>query len=315
MGRFDKIRNDYRKSLKSQDTEETLDLLFYRPVGYLWARLARRLGISPNTITIASIFLGIGAGIMFYFPDFWMNVMGVILLVWANSFDSADGQLARMTKQYSTFGRILDGLSGDLWFIAIYVALCLRMSVTESIFSEHEWAVWVLAILAGGCHAKQAAMADYYRQFHLYFVKGPENSEFLTVDRLDEDLKKMSWKGNFFKKLTSSLYRHYTANQEVMTPNMQRLRRLIEHKFGANLPVSFRTEFRQASRPLMKYTNMLTFNTRAIVLFISVLSGFPYMYFVFELTVLNLMLIYMLFRHERICRKFYGKISNGDYND
>lgn len=315
MGRLDEIRNDYRKSLKSQDTEETLDLLFYRPVGYLWAKLARRLGISPNTITIASIFLGIGAGIMFYFPDFWMNVIGVILLVWANSFDSADGQLARMTKQYSTFGRILDGLSGDLWFIAIYVALCLRMSETESIFSAHEWAVWMLAILAGGCHAKQAAMADYYRQFHLYFVKGPENSEFLTVDRLDEDLKKISWKGNFFNKLTSSLYRHYTANQEVMTPKMQRLRRLMEQKFGTNLPISFRNEFRQASRPLMKYTNMLTFNTRAIVLFISVLSGFPYMYFIFELTVLNLMLIYMLFCHERICRKFYDKISNGDYND
>lgn len=314
MGRFEDIKNDYRKSLKSQDTEETLDLLFYRPVGYIWARLARRLGVSPNAITIASIFLGIGSGIMFYFTDFWLNVTGVVLLIWANSFDSADGQLARMTKQYSTFGRILDGLSGDLWFISIYVALCLRMSLAEPLFSGYEWGIWALAILAGGCHAKQAAMADYYRQFHLYFVKGPENSEFLTVDRLDEDLKKMSWKGNFIKKLTSSLYRHYTANQEVMTPNMQRLRRLMERKFGTNLPHSFRKEFRQASRPLMKYTNMLTFNTRAIVLFISVLSGFPYMYFVFELTVLNLMLIYMLFRHERICRKFYNKISDGDYN-
>lgn len=314
MGRFEDIKNDYRKSLKSQDTEETLDLLFYRPIGYIWARLARRLGVSPNAITIASIFLGIGSGIMFYFPDFWLNVIGVVLLIWANSFDSADGQLARMTKQYSTFGRILDGLSGDLWFISIYVALCLRMSLAEPLFSGYEWGIWVLAILAGGCHAKQAAMADYYRQFHLYFVKGPDNSEFLTVDRLDEDLKKMSWKGNFIKRLTSSLYRHYTANQEVMTPNMQRLRRLMERKFGTNLPISFRNEFRQASRPLMKYTNMLTFNTRAIVLFISVLSGFPYMYFVFELTVLNMMLIYMLFRHERICRKFYNKISDGDYN-
>lgn len=313
MGRLDEIKNDYRKSLKSQDTEETLDLWFYRPIGYLWARLARRLGISPNAITIASIFLGIGAGVMFYFNDFWLNVAGVILLIWANSFDSADGQLARMTKQYSTFGRILDGLSGDLWFIAIYVALCLRMSVSEPLFSGHEWAIWVLAILAGGCHAKQAAMADYYRQFHLYFVKGPENSEFLTVDSLDEDLKKMAWKGNFIKKVTSSLYRHYTANQEVMTPNMQRLRRLMERKYGTNIPTSFRNDFRQASRPLMKYTNMLTFNTRAIALFISVLSGFPYLYFIFELTVLNLMLIYMLFRHERICRRFYNLISEGKY--
>ena len=104
----------YRDTLKSMDTEEHIDLAFYRPIGYMWACLAKRLGVTPNAITIASIFLGIGAGIMFYFPDMWLNVAGMLLLVWANSFDSADGQLARMTKQYSRLGRILDGLSGDL---------------------------------------------------------------------------------------------------------------------------------------------------------------------------------------------------------
>ena len=104
----------YQASLKSLDTEEHIDLWFYRPIGYAWACLARRLGITPNAITIASIFLGIGAGIAFYYTNIWINVLGIFLLMWANSFDSADGQLARMTKQYSRIGRILDGLSGDI---------------------------------------------------------------------------------------------------------------------------------------------------------------------------------------------------------
>ena len=105
------------------DTEETFDLIFYRPIGYAWACIAKKLGIKPNAITIASIFLGIGAGVMFYFNDIQLNIIGAILLVWANSFDSADGQLARMTKQYSRIGRILDGVSGDLWFASIYFAI------------------------------------------------------------------------------------------------------------------------------------------------------------------------------------------------
>ena len=29
-----------------------------------------------------------------------------------------------------------------------------------------------MAIVAGICHGKQAAMADTYRQFHLFFVNG-----------------------------------------------------------------------------------------------------------------------------------------------
>lgn len=73
-------------TLKSMDTEEHIDLWFYRKIGYMWACAAKKLGITPNAITIASIFLGIAAGVMFYFPVMWMNVVGMLLLIWANSF-------------------------------------------------------------------------------------------------------------------------------------------------------------------------------------------------------------------------------------
>ncbi|KAA6313076.1 hypothetical protein EZS27_036094, partial [termite gut metagenome] len=48
----------------------------------------------------------------------------------------------------------------------------------------------------------------------------------------------------------------------------------------------------------MKYTNILSFNTRVIVLFIGIFIGQPWIYFVFELTVLNGILVYMIIRHE-----------------
>ena len=161
---------EYQSSLKSMDTEEWWDLHFYRPIGYWWARMARKAGIRPNAITIASIFLGIGSGVCFYFDNIWWNLLGVLLLVWADSYDSADGQLARMTGQYSRIGRILDGVSGDLWFASIYIAICLRENVTSEFFMAHHWVIWVMAVVTGICHGVQAAMADYYRQFHLYFV-------------------------------------------------------------------------------------------------------------------------------------------------
>ena len=85
------LKASYKDTLKSMDTEETIDLCFYRPIGYMWAVLCAKLGIKPNAITIASIFIGVAAGVMFYFDDLWLNIVGVLLLVWANSFDSADG--------------------------------------------------------------------------------------------------------------------------------------------------------------------------------------------------------------------------------
>lgn len=304
----------YQDTLKSLDTEEHIDLWFYRPIGYMWARLAQKLGITPNVITIASIFLGVGAGIAFYYNNLWINVLGMFLLVWANSFDSADGQLARMTGQYSRLGRILDGLAGDLWFITIYFSLCFREIVTSDFFIAHHWVIWTLAVTTGICHAKQASMADCYRQFHLFFLKGKEGSELEQIDDLNAKFKAIPWKGNFWKKLTMAFYVNYTKQQVSTTPNMQKLRAELFRRFGnGEIPQQFRDDFRQLSLPLMKFTNILSFNWRVIALFIALFVRMPWLYFVFEFTVLNSLMIYMVVRHERICRQLTAKLQEGYY--
>lgn len=264
-----KEQSAYRQSLKSLDTEEGIDLAFYRPIGYMWARLAARLGVTPNAITVASIFLGIGAGVCFYFGSMAVNVAGMLLLIWANSFDSADGQLARMTRQYSRIGRILDGVSGDLWFATIYVAICLRENATSTFFMGHPWLIWVIAVVTGICHAKQAAMADYYRQFHLYFLKGESGSELDRAFTLKRRLASLTWRHDFWQKLTLTFYTSYTVQQEATSPAMQSLRHAIAECYpdGTPLPDSLRHDFRMASLPLMKYTNILSFNWRTIALF------------------------------------------------
>lgn len=306
--------SSYRDSLKSMDTEEHIDLAFYRPIGYAWACLAKKLGVTPNAITISSIFIGLGAGVAFYFPELWINVIGMVLLIWANSFDSADGQLARMTKQYSRLGRILDGLSGDFWFAAIYIAICLRENMTSDFFMAHKWVIWVMAVLTGLCHAKQAAMADYYRQFHLYFLRGEEGSELESAYNLKRQLAQLSWSKNFWKKLTMTFYTNYTVQQEATAPAMQALRRELRKRFpDLRIPQSFRDAFRSQSLPLMMYTNILSFNWRTIALFTALFLQMPWLYFAFELTVLNILLVYMVLRHESICRRFTAELKAGKY--
>ena len=308
------LKEEYQASLKSSDTEEWFDLHFHRPLGFLWAKLFEKLGVSPNAITVASIFMGVAGGVMLYFhqPDLaWLNWVGMLLITWADTFDSADGQLARMTQQYSRMGRILDGVSGDFWFAAIGFALVFRElhfgdCITGShFFEEHAWLIWTLGILSGVSHALQAAMADLYRQFHLFFLKGSQGSELDSAAKLKEQYHQLSWGRNFFNKLVLFFYSGYTANQERWTPNMQRLRRALAEKCGEDGVPSqeFRDYFRSLSKPLMKYTNILTFNTRIIACFIAVIINAPWLYFVFEIVVLNILLIYMIARHEGICKK------------
>lgn len=295
-------------TLKSSDTEEFIDIHFYRPIGYRWALFFQKRGITPNAVTIASIFLGVGAGICFYFDNIFVTILGILLLVWANSYDSADGQLARMTQNYSPLGRILDGFAGDLWFASIYIAICTRL------FPEWGFYIWIVAIIAGYFHSKQASMADYYRNIHLLFLKGKAGSELDNSIELRKKYKELNWNNSFFAKLVLFFYLNYTKGQESWTPQFQKLRKEINLKFGEVPPVSFREKFREKSLPLMKWTNILSFNTRAIVLFISMLVSMPWIYFVFELTVLNVILVYMVSKHEKICKKLRKQLEQGNFN-
>ena len=302
-------------SYKSMDTEEFLDIHFNRPIGYLWALFFQRLDVHPNVVTILSFFLGIGAGVMFYYPDLLHSIIGIGLLMWANHFDSCDGQLARLTGKKTLWGRMLDGLAGDVWFVAIYMALCLRLQDDAMPLGlcggvEWGWRIWLLGAVAGLlCHTRQCALADYYRNIHLFYLKGNEGSELDNSRQQRENFRRLPWKGNVWWKLFLFFYGRYTHGQERVTPAFQRLHAWGKQQYGDRIPQAFRDDFRRYSLPLMKYTNILTFNTRAIVLYLSVLAAVPYVYFLFELTVLTAIYCYMHYRHERMCTVLYHQYA------
>jgi hypothetical protein len=290
-------------TLKSADTEEFTDIHFYRPIGYRWALFFNKLGVTPNQITIASIFIGVAAGVCFYFDSLLVGITGIVLLIWANSYDSADGQLARMTNQKSELGRILDGACGDFWFISIYLAIVFRL--------WPQWDFWilVLALATGYFHSKQAAMADYYRNVHLLFLKGKNGSELDNSVELAKKYKTIQWKEKPLVKFFEKTYLNYTRGQENWTPQLQKMLQIINTQYQGEAPTWFRPEFRSQSFPLLKYTNMLSFNLRSWVLFVGILLKLPWIYFVFEITILNIMLIYMVRKHETICRRFSEKLT------
>lgn len=299
-------------TLKSNDTEEWLDIHFTRPLGLLWARFFNKFDVHPNVVTVLSIILGMGAGVCFYFEDIRITILGIILLVWANLYDSCDGQLARMTGKKTRLGRVLDGFAGDAWFFTIYFFICLRLT-PQTIFGEHKWGVWIwlLAAVAGLiCHAKQCQLADYYRNIHLFFLKGESGSELDSSNNLKAEFKQISWKKDFIWKLFLFFYCDYTQAQETLTPAFQQLKAAIKEKYAnKSLPQALRDDFRAGSLPLMKWTNILTFNTRAIFLYIVLLLGEPWLYFVFEIVVMSIIAVYMRAKHEAHCHNILAQLS------
>ncbi len=291
-----------RLSFKSEDTEEWLDVHFTRPIGLAFALLWNKFDIHPNVITIVSIFLGLGAGWMFHYTDLWSNVCGVLLLMFANFCDSTDGQMARLTGKKTLIGRMLDGFSGDVWFFAIYIGIVARLWHQHIPFTNIEWGIWgfVLCALAGfGFHSKQSSLADYYRQIHLFFLLGKEGSE-LDNYRQQRQIYENLPKGEVLSRLFYYNYANYCKSQEQRTPKFQQF--FGRWKSDAALQTEdVRQQLLTGSRPLMKYTNLLTFNSRAITIYVTCLLGCPWVYPLVELTVLQAMYVYMHRKHEKLC--------------
>ncbi len=300
------LREKVLATMKSRDTEGDFELYVTRTPGYLWALLFRRLHVHPIAVTLTSIVIGAAAGYFFWKADLQTNLIGMGLLIWANWYDCADGQLARMTGQKTLIGRILDGFAGDVWFFSIYLFLCLRMTP--------EWGpwIWLLAAWAGlHCHVLQCNIADYYRNIHLWFLFEGRDCE-LTSSREEYDTyRQMRWMSrDWFHKLYLFFYIRYTRRQEGQCPKFQQFYAHLRRVYPTTLPESLRQRFLTESRPLMKYANILTFDTRVGVLFLSLLIGLPWLYFVFECTVLEGIRYYTIHRHESFCHRFDQELPN-----
>lgn len=305
-----------KASMKSKDTEEWLDVYFTRPIGLVFTLLWKRLGVHPTAITVLGMILGAAAGWMFWHSELEYNIYGVILMMCSNFCDSTDGQLARLTGKKTLVGRVLDGFSGDVTFFCVYVALCMRMMGEYIPGTDIHWGlwIWVLAFMAGiMSHSPQCLLSDYYRQIHLFFLKGKEGSE---LDRSEEQwrLYREQPKGALFFRAFYYNYAKYCATQERRTRNFQLLMTEATNRYGSPLgmPAALKEEFLAGSRPLMKYTNLLTFNTRAITLYIACLANLPWVYMLFEIIVMNIMYIYMHHEHEQLCARIVSKIVSAE---
>jgi phosphatidylglycerophosphate synthase len=283
---------------KALDVEETVDVWFYRPLGYVIARACIPLGITPNVVTIVSILIGVTGGHLLWYRDASLNAWGFACWIAADILDSTDGQIARMTNHKSKLGRILDGFGGNLIFTSMYLHLAARMAAT---YPDVPGYLFLLLVLAGGIsHSFQSALADYYRNAYLRFVVDPLRSELDGSEDVRREYQALSFARQPVKKIMMRVYLNYTVQQESISRNFQVLRKKAGSTFNGSFPEWFSSEYRRLNLPMMKYYAILTTNTRMFVMMGAVLLDIPWVYFAVEIVAINAVLIYVIRRQEGV---------------
>lgn len=102
--------------------------------------LALRLGFSPNQVSLFSLFVGLSAAVLFGVGSPWTTLIGALLLQASLIIDCVDGEVARFTRTFSTFGAWLDAATDRVKEYAAYAGLAWGAS-------RHGSDLWLLAAL------------------------------------------------------------------------------------------------------------------------------------------------------------------------
>lgn len=127
-----------------------LDVAFHRRFSRPVSRLAVRFGITPNTITIVSLLVGLMAAWLFWRATPLSAVAGLVLYALAVILDHADGEVARLTLTESATGEWLDIVADTMTHAAVVLAL----GATSAALTGRGATLGVLA--AGGMIASAA---------------------------------------------------------------------------------------------------------------------------------------------------------------
>lgn len=207
---------DYKASLKGTDAEEILDLLIYRPISFQFVKLIYPTNITPNQISTVALIFGVLAGVFYTFGTDLMFIFAAISFFICNVLDCADGQLARLKKNGTRIGRVVDGLIDYITAISTFVGIAIGYSL-----SENPLFVWAITVFAAFSRALQNMYFDNYRNLYLRYVYNIVNDVNSDIKEFEEDLAGLKrMKGRYVAKLLVFIYLKYCYLQKAVTKDI-----------------------------------------------------------------------------------------------
>ncbi|MBM3312416.1 MAG: CDP-alcohol phosphatidyltransferase family protein [Candidatus Aminicenantes bacterium] len=252
---------EYRRSLKAVEVEEPVDLVLYRPLGFLVVKAVYKTPVTPNQITVFAVFIGLLAGLCYGSGRRSGAVAGALLLAFSIVLDCADGQLARLKKNGTRFGRILDGLVDYIVDISVCVGLGIGMAPENNLWR------WVLLLLAlAATYVVHSAVLDYYRARFIDAVQGTtthlEDEDYRSVE---EELAKLRAAGGRpGRKLFLGLYLRYCEMQKRLT---------VRKNDASGLAKQDPEAFRRRNRAAMRGWSFLGGSTANTLFVVATLAG------------------------------------------
>jgi hypothetical protein len=229
---------------------------FVHPLSDRLLPLALRLGLHPNTVSIAGLACGAIAGVFYWhWQNPWFVLGGFLAMVAWHVLDGLDGKLARASGKASPLGRVIDGICDYLVFFCVLVPITLTFP---------NWpAVLGLGLVGGTCHALQAGWYQGEREAWKRRARG--------IFELPPRVISGWWIETNYNKLE--------ARFAAGTPAIDDLLRARPGLLG---------DYLAATAPTVRAMSILSANSRTVAIALACLAGDPRLYWYWEIFGLSL---------------------------
>jgi len=284
------LSTEFKQSLKTVDSEEILDLILFRPISFLFVKLIYNTNITPNQISLVALVFGILSGILYGFGTYQFLILGSASFFICNTLDCMDGQLARLKKNGTKIGRVVDGFIDYITSISVFLGLGIAMTLItgDATYS------WLLTIAAGISKALQNMFFDHYRNSYLEYVyqkASPLDDEIEEYSEEKERLKNVE--GKYLEKFLISVYLSYCTFQKNSTEHIE-------------LNIS-PEEYKRKNKLLIRMWSWIGSTTHMVTLIIFSLFDRIDLYLIVTITLGNLIFIILLIWQKQVLKNLSNK--------
>ena len=202
---------DYKKNTKDFSLEEPFDFVFYRPLAYIIVKATYKLPLTPNMFSFSALLFAILAGYSLSTGTHEGFIKGGICILIFGTLDCCDGMLARMKKNGSVYGDLIDMFVDLLASINFYTGTFIGLKI---IYSEADtnfpYMIWPCAFLLFA----HVSIYSFYKKQLLFYQSGNPNGRKREIDRYKreyEKLKKIN--GQYFDRFLVFLFLKFSDKQ------------------------------------------------------------------------------------------------------
>lgn len=271
--------------------EEFTNKYIIHQISSLLVTFFAKLGVHPNGVSLLGFMSGWGASYCYLQTPTAPNMAwyGFLSMILWHIFDGTDGKLARFTGKTSAIGKVIDGIADYAVFIVTYSALIMLM------WDSWGWIGVALGVFGGASHAMQSARYEAEREFYNTIILGKNLSG-------AADTKAEGGIGSWLSRLQDTYEKAQSGSKATLLA--LKLRDLPEDK-----QVALKHEMAPLIEKNIHLWSVMCANYRTILIFVGVYLGLPELYFVIEVTLLNLFLILLAGRTTKLYARLDGMMK------